>query len=116
MTLSAAQALFYNQSALILSGLPNTTQYVTYPPMPKAGEVSQVNLRTLAPTLSILHLLCFVLEIFHGVSIAPSMPCLLIRRDKTDLPSTSQTGSKCVAPSATCTCCCFGALRDVAVR
>lgn len=59
MTLSAAQALFYNQSALILSGLPNTTQYVTYPPMPKAGEVSQVNLRTLAPMLSILHLLCF---------------------------------------------------------
>lgn len=47
MTLSAAQAMFYDQSALILSGLPNTTQYVTYPPMPKAGEVSQVNLRTL---------------------------------------------------------------------
>ena len=44
MTLSAAQALFYNQSALILSGLPNTTQYVTYPPMPKAGAVSQVRL------------------------------------------------------------------------
>jgi len=42
MTLSAAQALFYNQSALILSGLPNTTQYVTYPPMPKAGAVTQV--------------------------------------------------------------------------
>ena len=42
MTLSAAQALFFNQTALILSGLPNTTQYVTYPPMPKAGEVSQV--------------------------------------------------------------------------
>ncbi len=42
MTVSAAQALFYNQSALILSGLPNTTQYVTYPPMPKAGAVSQV--------------------------------------------------------------------------
>jgi hypothetical protein len=41
MTVSAAQALFYNQSALILSGLPNTTQYVTYPPMPKAGAVSQ---------------------------------------------------------------------------
>ena len=59
MTLSAAQALFYNQSALILSGLPNTTQYMTYPPMPKAGEVSQVNLRTLALMLSILHLLCF---------------------------------------------------------
>ena len=59
MTLSAAQALFYNQSALILSGLPNTTQYVTYPPMPMAGEVSQVNLRTLALMLSILHSLCF---------------------------------------------------------
>ena len=42
MTVSAAQALFYNQSALILSGLPNTTQYLTYPPMPKAGAVSQV--------------------------------------------------------------------------
>lgn len=42
MTVSAAQALFYNQTALILSGLPNTTQYVTYPPMPKAGAVSQV--------------------------------------------------------------------------
>ena len=44
MTLSAAQALFYNQSALILSGLPNTTQYLTYPPMPKAGAVTQVRL------------------------------------------------------------------------
>ena len=42
MTVSAAQALFYNQTALILSGLPNTTQYVAYPPMPKAGAVSQV--------------------------------------------------------------------------
>lgn len=42
MTVSAAQALFYNQSAIILSGLPNTTQYVSYPPMPKAGAVSQV--------------------------------------------------------------------------
>jgi len=41
MTVSAAQALFYNQTALILSGLPNTTQYVAYPPMPKAGAVSQ---------------------------------------------------------------------------
>ncbi|CAL5220207.1 g2181 [Coccomyxa viridis] len=41
MTVSAAQALFYNQSAIILSGLPNTTQYVSYPPMPKAGAVSQ---------------------------------------------------------------------------
>ena len=46
MTVSAAQALFYNQTALILSGLPNTTQYVTYPPMPKAGAVSQVRCST----------------------------------------------------------------------
>ena len=44
MTLSAAQALFYNQTALILSGLPNTTQYITYPPQPKAGSVTMVRL------------------------------------------------------------------------
>ena len=43
MTLSAAQALFYNQTALILSGLPNTTQYITYPPQPKAGSVTMVS-------------------------------------------------------------------------
>ena len=45
MTLSAAQALFYNQTALILSGLPNTTQYITYPPQPKAGSVTMVRRR-----------------------------------------------------------------------
>ena len=44
MTLSAAQALFYNQTALILSGLPNTTQYITYPPQPKAGSVTMVSI------------------------------------------------------------------------
>ena len=52
MTLSAAQALFYNQTALILSGLPNTTQYLTYPPQPKAGSVTMVrfSLDILTPT------------------------------------------------------------------
>ena len=59
MTLSAAQALFYNQSALILSGLPQHYPVCDIPPHAQGRRGQPGESQTLALMLSILHLLCF---------------------------------------------------------
>lgn len=41
LALTAGQAAFVNSTALVLSGIANTTSYVKFPPAPKAGSVSQ---------------------------------------------------------------------------
>ncbi|CAL8470601.1 g10143 [Coccomyxa elongata] len=41
LALTAGQAAFVNSTALVLSGIANSTSYVKFPPAPKAGSVSQ---------------------------------------------------------------------------
>ncbi|BDA45814.1 hypothetical protein COCOBI_07-6010 [Coccomyxa sp. Obi] len=41
LALTAGQAAFVNSTALVLSGIANSTSYVKFPPAPRAGSVSQ---------------------------------------------------------------------------
>jgi hypothetical protein len=41
LALTAGQAAFVNKTALVLSGVANSTSYVKFPPTPKAGSISQ---------------------------------------------------------------------------